>query len=146
MSFRGCVMKLAKLSIVTLCAVAVIAAMAALTPRLCFDGGADYTFYCGTSSADCREITANGNAAAVRLLLKDVCGESTVYKTLDLNDFLKSVNGKIIRTEPYFDGVSYFCTADLPYSVKLKDIVVNLHICVREDSVKVASPIIFGGY
>lgn len=139
-------MKLAKLSIITLCALLIVAAVAAFPQKLCFKIGSSYTFYCGTSSRDCREITANENAAAVRLSLKNVCGESTVYENFDLDGFLKGVNGKIVKTEKSGYCVSYYCTADLPYAVNLNGLAINLHICVREDSVKVASPIIFGGY
>ena len=139
-------MKLAKLSLVTLCAVLIVAALAVFPQRLCFKAGSSYTFYCGTSSADCREVTSTGNAAALKLVLKDVCGESTVYENFDLDSFLKQVGGKIVKTEQYCDGVNYYCTADLPYSVNLNGLEINLHICVREDSAKVASPIIFGGY
>lgn len=139
-------MKLAKLSLVTLCALLIIAAVAVFPQRLCFKAGSSYTFYCGTSSADCREITASKNAGTLKLLLKNVCGESTVYENFDLDGFLKEVGGKIVKTEPYSDGISYYCTADLPYSIDLNGLVINLHICVRENSAKVASPIIFGGY
>ena len=49
-------------------------------------------------------------------------------------------------SEELSDSVNYYCTADLPYAVTINGQVINLHICVRADSVKVASPIIFGGY
>lgn len=135
-----------KITILALCAAAVLGALAFLPSRLCFAVGQSYTFYCGTSSADCREITVTDNAALARLGLSDVCGEATVYENFDLDGFLASVGGEIVFCEELSDSVNYYCTADLPYSVRLYDREINLHICMRKDCTKVASPIIFGGY
>lgn len=139
-------MKGASTLICALGAVIFVFALAVLPSRLCFDGGENYTFYCGTSSADCREIVAGGGASLVRLTLTDVCGESVEYNDFNLNSFLKSVNGKVVFCEELSDSVNYYCSADLPYSVNLYGREINLHVCVRDDKVKVASPIIFGGY
>jgi len=138
--------KTLKLSLITLFAVFTLIAVAVIPDRLCFDGGQKYTFYCGTSSADCREIKADGNAASVRLTLKNVCGESAEYENFDLDGFLEKVGGKILFTEELSDSVNYYCSANLPYSVNLNGTVVNLHICLKGNTAKVASPIIFGGY
>lgn len=139
-------MRTAKLFVLLALAAIILIAAWVLPERLCFDGGESYTFYCGTSSADCKEVVANENAAAVKLSLKNVCGEAAVYKSFDLQSFLKDVGGKIVFKEVLSDSVNYYCTADLPYSVTLNGQKINLHICVRENSVKAASPIIFGGY
>lgn len=139
-------MRLAKISITALCAVAVILALILLPARLCFSGGEDYTFYCGTSSADCREVTVKNNPSLARLGLRRVCGEATVYEDFDLDRFLTDVGGKIVFVEKLSDSMNYYCTADLPYSVNLYGAEINLHICVRNEFTKVASPIIFGGY
>ncbi len=135
-----------KIFILLALAAIMLAAAVALPKRLCFEGGEAYTFYCGTSSADCKEVTAQNNAAAVRLSLKNVCGEAVVYKSFDLDGFLKKVRGRVVFTEELSDSVNYYCTADLPYSVTVNGHRINLHICVRADSVKAGSPIIFGGY
>lgn len=138
-------MRIAGLLTIT-CAAVICAALVVLPSRVCFSGGENYTFYCGTSSADCREVRSSFNAEIERLLLSDVCGESAEYRQFDIKSYLKSVNGKIIFTEELSDSVNYYCTADLPYSVDINGYRINLHVCVRKDSVKVASPIIFGGY
>lgn len=138
-----------RLGRITVCAVlgaAIICAVAVLPARLCFAEGVSYTFYCGTSSADCREYTYTENAALARLGLLCVCGEAAVYTSFDLEEFLGGVGGEIVFCEELSDSVNYYCTADLPYSVNLYGKEINLHICMRKDSVKVASPIIFGGY
>ena len=132
--------------ITILCAALIVLAIAVFPSRVCFEGGENYTFYCGTSSADCKEVRPTFNAEIERLLLADVCGESVEYKNFDLKAYLKKVNGKIMFTEELSDSVNYYCTADLPYSVDIGGYKINLHVCVREDGVKVASPIIFGGY
>lgn len=134
-----------------LCALLAFAATAimccaALNTTLCFDGGKSYTFYCGNTSADCTVVTTYGNAALKKLTLKEVCGEGTTYTQLDVAAFLQSVCGKILFEEQLCDSVNYYCSANLPYSVTLYGQEVNLHICVKESGVMVASPIIFGGY
>lgn len=139
-------MRLAKITLTVVFAAAVICATAVLPSRLCFSEGKSYTFYCGTSSADCREYTVASGAALVRLTLSEVCGEAAVYNDIVLDEFLKKVGGEIVFCEELSDSVNYYCTADLPYSVNLYGKEINLHVCVRKDGVKVASPIIFGGY
>lgn len=139
-------MRFLKLAAVTVLAGAVITAFAALPARLCFTGAEKYSFFCGDSSKNCREIPADGNADCLKMTLPGVCGECAVYAALDIDGFLKSVNGEILFTETLSDSVNYYCAADLPYSVTLYGKTVNLHICVKDGSVAVASPIIFGGY
>lgn len=124
----------------------IIVCVAVLPERLAFDCGEKYTFYVGDTSKNCRVVTVKDSPALKKLTLKDVCGEATTFKSLDISEFLKQVNGKIIFTEELTDSANYYCTADLPYSVNLYGTEINLHICVREEGVTVASPIIFGGY
>ena len=131
---------------VTLAGGALIAALALLSVKPCFNGGESYTFFCGDSSKNCREVTVSGNPALTKLTLAEVCGECTEYKDFDLESYLLKVNGKVIFTETLSDSVNYYCKADLPYSVNLYGEEINLHVCVRENAIKVASPIIFGGY
>ena len=139
-------MRALKLGFLLLSAAVIFAAVAGYRNIPCFEGGDGYIFYCGTSSADCKEVRAEGSAKAVRLKLSDVCGESTVYKNFDMENFLADVGGEIVFVEELSDSVNYYCTANLPYSVNLYGKEINLHISVRGDTAKVASPIIFGGY
>ena len=139
-------MRFMKLLSVTLAAAAFIAALALAPSRLCFQGGESYTFFCGNSSKNCREVTLSDNTVLKRLALKDVCGECAYYSQFDLEEFLSSVGGEVVFCEQLEDSVNYYCKADLPYSVKLYGEEINLHVCVKSEGVKVASPIIFGGY
>ena len=139
-------MQLIKLSITAAFAALVVFAIAALPTRICFDGGYNYEFYCGTSSADCKTVRAQGNAKLTRIFINGVCGEGAEFKELDIDKFLSGVNGEIIFYESAAGITNYYCTADLPYSTVLDGNRINLHIAVREDSVKVGSPIIYGGY
>lgn len=132
--------------LITLCAAVICGALAVLPARVCFAEGENYTFYCGTSSSNCREVHPTFNAEIERFFLFNVCGESVEYKNFDLNSYLKQVNGKVKFIEELSDSTNYYCTADLPYSVNVNGYTINLHICIKKDSVKVASPIIFGGY
>lgn len=128
-------------------AVTVILLIAVLPNRLAFDGGESYSFFIGDTSKDCRVVTCGGGEAAIkRLTLNGVCGESATFKSLDLEQFLAGVNGEVLFKEELSDSVNYYCKADLPYSVTLYGRQVNLHVCVKNEGVTVASPIIFGGY
>lgn len=138
-------MRALKLFILTISAAAVIAGVCILPRRICFTDGKNYEFYCGDSSKNCKVVTSE-NPALDKLLLKEVCGESCGYDTIELESFLKNYGGKVVFKEELSDSVNYYCTADLPYSVTLRGYEINLHICVRKDGVKVGSPIIFGGY
>ena len=139
-------MRFLRLFALTLLAGAVIAVIAILPSRLCFKGAESYTFFCGDTSKNCREIKTSDNADGLKLALSDVCGECAVYDVIDIAAFLKSVNGKIKFVETLSDSVNYYCSANLPYKVTLYGEEINLHICVKTGSVTVASPIIFGGY
>ena len=139
-------MKVIKLSVVLALAAAVILAFVLLPKRLALPEGESYIFFVGDSSKNCREVKADGNAALVRLELNDVCGECTQFSSLDVDKFLSDVDGEIIFKEEIDGSVNYYCSAALPYSVSLYGKEINLHICVRDGGVKVATPIIFGGY
>ena len=135
-----------KLLSLTIAAAALLAVFTACQSKLCFENAKNYTFFCGDTSKDCREVHATKNAALKKLTLTEICGESAEYSSLDIERFLKSVNGEIIFVETLSDSVNYYCKADLPYSVSLYGETINLHICVRENGIKVGSPIIFGGF
>ncbi len=139
-------MRLLKLLSVTLLAGAVLAAIAILPSRLCFKDAESYAFFTGNTSKNFSEVTADGEADAIRLTIGALSGECAFYTSLDLDGLLKSVNGEIVFVEEYEGSVNYYCKANLPYSVSLYGEEINLHVCYRSDGVKVASPIIFGGY
>ena len=125
----------------------IVCSLVILPKRLAFDGGDRYSFYIGNTSKNCRVVTTDGvRAPFTRLTLKSVSGESATYSSLDWQAYLKEVNGKVLFCEELSDSVNYYCTADLPYSVELYGKTVNLHICVKENTVIMGTPIIFGGY
>ena len=134
--------------IAAIAAAALIAlALAVLPQRLAFRGGDSYTFYLGNTSKNCRVVTADGQSAQLtRLTLKDVCGESATYSSFDWQSYLNEIGGKVLFVEELDDSVNYYCEANLPYSVKLYDKEVNLHICVKDSGITIGTPIIFGGY
>lgn len=133
------------LAILLMLSIVAVSLLTVLPNRLCFEGANEYTFYLGKSSSSLQEIRTD-SPAITRLTLGTVYGESGEYSTLDIESFLKSVGGEIVFCEILSDSTNYYCKANLPYSTKLYGEIINLHICVRADSVKVASPIIFGGY
>ena len=138
-------MRFFKVCAVSLGAAVFIAAIALLSSGQCFENGREYSLFAGDTSKNCKEILSS-NPTLDKLLIKDVCGECAVFDSLDVDGLLEQVSGKIVFEERLSDSVNYYCKADLPYSVQLYGEEINLHICVRKDSVKVASPIIFGGY
>lgn len=139
-------MRALRLAILSISAVFILAAVTVYPQRLCFDGGKAYTFYCGTSSKDCKVVTVSQNAFAEKLCLKNVCGESCEYENFDIGRFLDSLGAEIVFIEELSDSINYYCTANLPYSVNLYGKEINLHVSVHGDRARVASPIIFGGY
>lgn len=135
-----------KLLALTIAAGVLIAVIVICEARVCFKNGDSYTFFVGDTSKNCREVRISDNAALKKLTLSDICGECAEYSELDIESYLNSVNGEIVFAETLSDSVNYYCKADLPYSVKLYGEEINLHICVKNNGVKVGSPIIFGGY
>jgi len=134
-------------TLATVVASATLFALTLLQKRLLFSGAESYRFYLGNTSADCREVFASPTEAPLmRVFLKEVNGECATYSSLDIEQFLEEVDGEILFWEENSGGTSYYCKADLPYSTALYGKTVNLHICVKESGVTVASPIIFGGY
>lgn len=138
-------MRFLKLLILTVFAVIVLSAAGFIKLKPCFEQGKSYTFFCGTSSADCKTVVCD-NPQSEKLRLKNVCGESTEYDNFDLDSFLEQFGGEIVFCEELDDSVNYYCKANLPYSVDLYGQEINLHVCVRGDAAKVGTPIIFGGY
>ncbi|MDE7380257.1 MAG: hypothetical protein K2N14_04310 [Clostridia bacterium] len=133
--------------ITLLAAVITSVAFTVLPDRLAFKGGDSYRFYVGDTSRNCREVLADpASAPLTRLTLQKVCGESTHFASLDAESFIEKMGAEIVFEEELSDSYNYYCTADLPYSVTLYGKTINLHVCVKESGVTVASPIIFGGY
>ncbi len=141
-------MQAAKMFCILIISAAVMAVCAIAPVRTCFADAETYTFFCGTSSADCREIRTAENFSLTKALLNDVCGECAVYSAENfvLEDFLANYNAEVIFIETLTDSVNYYCTADLPYSTRLYGRQISLHVCVKDGAVLAASPIIFGGY
>jgi hypothetical protein len=139
-------MRTIKITLLLAAAFAIMLGLIFLPSKLIFSGADSYSFYVGDSSKNCKVVTVTDNAILTKLTLKDVCGESATYSNLDVDAFIEEVGATVIFTETLSDSVNYYCSAPLPYSVTLYGEVINLHICVKADSVTVASPIIFGGY
>lgn len=137
----------AGVTLTLLAALAVVLSLIALPKRLAFDAGENYVFYLGDTSKDCRTVYASARTApTLRLALNGINGESTSYRTLDAEEFIGSLGGEIVFTEELSDSFNYYCRAPLPYRVIICGEEINLHVCVKEDGVTVASPVIFGGY
>lgn len=140
-------MRAVRLSVTLFFGLILCMAIIILPQQLVFHGGESYCFYVGNTSKDCRVVTASAEFAAItKLTLQDVCGESATFSELDAEEFIEQVGGAVVFTEELSDSVNYYCSAPLPYAVTLYGQEINLHVCVKEDGVTVASPIIFGGY
>lgn len=141
-------MKLLKLAALSLISFAFLAAMIILPTRLLFEEAVSYTFFCGDTSKNCREIKTARCASLLKATLPDVCGECAEYEKdgFDLERFLSEKGAEVKFCETLSDSVNYYCSANLPYSVQLYGEEINLHVSVKGERVLVASPIIFGGY
>jgi hypothetical protein len=140
-------MRLIRLSITLLLATFICLAVLTMSGKTAFESQNDYFFFVGNTSADCKVVYANANSATLtKLITPNICGEGTTYTKIDVSDFLADLDGQVVFTEELSDSVNYYCTANLPYSIELYGQTINLHISVKDDSVMVATPIIFGGY
>lgn len=112
-----------------------------------FGKGENYRFYVGDTSKNCKEIiTTHAQAYITKPFLSQLNGESVTVRKVDLQELLNKVDGKIVFCEQLEDSVNYYCQANLPYSITLYGTQINLHICIKNEEVIIASPIIFGGY
>lgn len=145
MSKTACALKM---TAAVFAAALILAALYIMPVRLAFEGGQSYAFYVGNTSKNCRVVTARGNNAYLkRLTLSGVCGESATYPPdYDWRGFLGSAGANILFCEELSDSVNYYCEGGAPYSVELYGKTVNIHVCVKDDAIIIASPIIFGGY
>lgn len=139
-------MKTARLCAAALAAAALIILFAALPQKTAFEGADSYAFFCGDTSRNFREVRADGNAGIMKLVLNDISGECATYSQFDVEGFLKAIDGEIQFTEEIAGTRNLYISGNLPYSVTLYGTTINAQICIGEDGVKVASPIIFGGY
>jgi hypothetical protein len=129
-----------------LVAFVLICAVVFLQNKLLFRGGENYTFYVGDSSSNCAIVPAGDNPALTKLTLSYISGECAFFENLNVDEFISELGGQIEFIEELDDSVNYYCSAPLPYSVTLYGKTINLHVCVKEQGITVASPIIFGGY
>lgn len=112
-----------------------------------FGKGENYRFYVGNTSKNCKEIiTTHAQAFITKPFLSQLNGESVTVRKVDLQELLNNVDGKILFCEQLEDSINYYCQAKLPYSITLYGKQINMHVCIKNDEVIIASPIIFGGY
>ena len=120
-----------------------------LDKGLLFEGAEQYTFYSGSESSQAHITLASASeAAAVKLALSDITGESARYESAE-EAFrqVKKYGGDLVCREDAA-GVSnyYFYSRRLGGGVDLYGARVNLHVAVRGGAAAVGSPLIFGGY
>jgi hypothetical protein len=138
-------MRTIKIFVTLVLAVGVSLSVVFLPKTLLFYGGENYTFFVGDTSKSCKVITT-ATPTITKLTLNNISGESAYYPTLDVEAFIADIGGEVVFCEQLSDSTNYYCSAPLPYSVTLYGKEINLHICVKNSGVIVASPIIFGGY
>jgi hypothetical protein len=140
-------MKFGYLLAATVAAATVVLFAAIASQNVLFADAQSYIFYCGNTSRTCKEVKVTTNPTVYKCFLQNINGEAAVYGTdFDYTAYLAAHNATILFEEQLSDSLNLYCSADLPYAITLYDKEVNLHICVKEDSIILASPIIFGGY
>ena len=71
----------------------------------------------------------------------------TEKNQFQLQNFLKDFNAKIIFFEEIEKGTCYYAySPKIKYFESINGEIINLHIYIGEVSVKVGSPLIYGGY
>lgn len=79
----------------------------------------------------------------------DVYGESCyLNKPLSLEEILEMFDAKVVGIERLSHGVSYYCYSS---SIKYRGVMVggklvNLHVFMSSEQIKLGSPLIFDGY
>ena len=108
-----------------------------------FDGDKEYYLYSPSSQAQIKSEVSILEMPFIR-------GESvrlTCQADVVLETVLSKYSASVVKVEEFCDGVSYYC-----YSPKLKKgividgVMINLQIAVKDESVVMGTPIIFGGY
>ena len=81
------------------------------------------------------------------LLPFGVKGEACVINKEDLEKLLKDFRATIIFSEEIDGGINYYAySPKIRYRARVKGKRVNLHAFIKNDRVKVGSPVIFGSY
>ena len=100
-----------------------------------------YSSFCSSEPILCK-----GKLSYAKNLIR--CGEGFyAEKDFDVDGFLLEFSAKTVYIENLKDAVSVYA-----YSPKIKNFVilfgerVNLHISVGEETIKVATPVIFGSF
>jgi len=90
----------------------------------------------------------NVNALTYRFIFSKKGESASIERDkFNLSDFLSSMNAKIIFTEQVEDrNIYYAYSPSIKYLKVIGDKKINLQICVKTDSVKVGSPLIFGSF
>ena len=77
----------------------------------------------------------------------DCDGQSEQEKESFVAELLERYEAKLLKTEEFSDGVSYYCYSDkLKQGIVIDGVTVNLHLVVKQKEIALGTPIIFGGY
>lgn len=83
------------------------------------------------------------------LFVNGIKGESCVVEQADfcLQDFLYKMNGKIIFEQILGECHNYYCySPSIKYCQVINGKRINLHVSIRQEAVKVGSPLIYGSF
>lgn len=107
--------------------------------------------------ADRYELYVNSNSSCANILsvncseypfIQNIYGEScTINKDFDLKDFLFQMDAPILFTETLDTGVCYYAySPKIKYKKSVNGKIVNLHVFIGQEHVKIGTPLIYGGY
>ena len=111
-----------------------------------FDGLGQYEVYLGSYSMTDKIEKVDKNGFKFMLGVK---GESLTIDIdeFNLSDFLSKMNAKIIFTEELFDVVCYYgYSPKIKYLESMNGKLINIHIAISQQHVKVGCPIIYGSF
>lgn len=83
------------------------------------------------------------------IFLSGIKGESCVIEdeSFDLEKYLTQMNASIIFTHEFEEFKNYYAySPKIKYYKIIDGKMINLHVCVKNDQVKLGSPIIYGSF
>ncbi len=115
----------------------------ALRTQPLFEDGANYEFYCGTSSA---QIVLSKNPYLTKLIRLDVRGECAHYEGDCYQKLAERYDAKLVFCEEAAGVMNYYLySPELGRSILLNGEEINLHIAVGNGQTAIGTPLIFGG-
>ena len=107
-----------------------------------------YELYLNENSSNAKIISANATMYPfIHNKHGESCTVSMVNNKFDLSKFLIEMGADLVFTETLEEGTCYYAySPKIKYRKSVGDRIINLHVYIGKNTVKVGSPLIYGGY